>query len=204
MVKPRQLIEESEGEEYLHKVVWRVVQRQIDYAERNPKGALYDDLAAMVFAFQALEGYLNFAGEKIAPDLWRDEKSQFSNDGIAGKLAAICECCGLAPPDYGRRPYRTVRELKKLRNTVAHPRPLKIGGTVKYDERKPPPLFQRPYLSKMVDHRRAMRARDDVKDITCQIHAAARQKFPAAHLGPDALDGIMSMRTSTIRLCEGD
>ena len=132
MVKPRQLIEESEGEEYLHKVVWRVVQRQIDYAERNPKGALYDDLAAMVFAFQALEGYLNFAGEKIAPDLWRDEKSQFSNDGIAGKLAAICECCGLAPPDYGRRPYRTVRELKKLRNTVAHPRPLKIGGTVKY------------------------------------------------------------------------
>jgi len=145
MVERRRLVEESEGEEYLHKDVWRVVQRQLDYAETNPQGALYDDLVAMVFAFHAIEGYLNYVGEKIAPDLWRDEKTKFSENGVTGKLAAICERCGLGSPDYGKSPYGTLSELKKLRNAMAHPRTRKTGGTVEYDERKPPPLFPRSW-----------------------------------------------------------
>jgi len=204
MDERRKLIEDSEGEEYLHKDVWRVVQRQIDYAEANPAGALYDDLIAMVFAFHAIEGYLNYIGEKIAPDLWGNEKASFSDSGITGKLAALCERCGLASPDYGKRPYGTVSELKKLRDAVAHPRTRKTGETVEYDERKPPPLFPKSYLSKVVSHKRAIRARDDVKDIADQIHAVARAKFSEANLGPDALDGIMSMRSTTTRLSGGD
>jgi hypothetical protein len=200
MLKRRKLVEETEGEEYLHKYVWRVVQRQIDYAEANPKGALYDDLTAMVFAFHTIEGYLNYLGEKIAPDLWRDEKILFRDNGVTGKLAALCERCGLVVPDYGKRPYSTVSELKKLRNAVAHPKTRKTGGKVEYDEHKPPPLFPESYLSKMVSHQRAIRARDDVKDITDQLHAAAREKFPGAQLGPDALDGIMNLRSGTTRL----
>lgn len=199
MVERRRLVEESEGEEYLHKAVWRVVQRQIEYAEANRQGALYDDLVAMVFAFHALEGYLNYVGEKIAPDLWRDEKTQFSENGVIGKLAAICERCGLGSPDYGKRPYGTLSQLKKLRNGMAHPRTRKTGGKVEYDERKPPPLFPQSYLAAIVSHRRALRARDDVKHIADQIHAAALTKFPEAGLGPDALDGIMSMRTTVTR-----
>jgi len=202
MTERRKLIEDSEGEEYLHKDVWCVVRRQIDYAEANPNGALYDDMIAMVFAFHAIEGYLNYVGEKIAPDLWCDEKARFADSGVTGKLAALSDCCGLAPPDYGKRPYGTVRELQKLRNAVAHPRTRKTGGTVTYDERKPPPLFPKSYLSKMVSHQRALRARDDVKAIADQLHTAARGKFPKAALGPDALDGIMSMRSSTTRLAQ--
>ena len=65
----RRFIEEASGEEYVHRDVWRVVKRQIAYAEANPKGALLDDLVALVFASHALEGYANFLGAKIAPDL---------------------------------------------------------------------------------------------------------------------------------------
>jgi hypothetical protein len=200
MVERRRLVEESEGEEYLHKDVWCVVQRQLDYAEANSQGGLYDDLVAMVFAFHAIEGYLNYVGEKIAPDLWRDEKTKFSENGVVGKLAAICERCGLGSPDYGKRPYGTLSELKKLRNAMAHPRTRKTRGTVEYDERKPPPLFPQSYPSTIVSHQQALRVRDDVKCIADQIHSAARTKFPQSGLGPDALDGIMSMRTSSTRL----
>lgn len=202
MVEGKKLIEESEGQEYLHKSVWCVVQRQLDYAAANPKGALYDDLVAMAFAFHTLEGYLNYVGGKIAPDLWSDEKEQFRESGVIGKLKALCERCGLATPDFGKRPYGTVSELKKLRNAMAHPRPQEIGGTVEYDERNPPPLFPKSYLAKFVSHEKALRARDDVKCIADQIHAAALAKFPGGDLGPDALDGIMSMRSSATRLAE--
>ncbi len=199
MAERRILVEESEVEEYLHKDAWCVVQRQLNSAEANPDGALYDDLVAMVFAFHAMEGYLNYLGEKIAPELWRDEKIQFRESGMTGKLATICERCGLRSPDYGQRPYSTLAGLKKLRNAMAHPRTRKMGRIVDYDERKPPPLFPQSYLSTIVSHQRALLVRDDVKSIADQIHAAALTKFPRAGLGAGALDGLMSMRTSAIR-----
>lgn len=78
------------------------------------------------------------------------------------------------------------------------------GGKIEYDEHKPPPLFPKSYLSKVVGHRYAIRARDDMKDVANQLHAAARAKFPVAQLGPDALDGILSLRSGTTRLAGGD
>ena len=57
-----------EGERFLHKDLWRVVERQLDHALGTPRGAFYDDLVAMVFALHALEAYLNFVGERVAPE----------------------------------------------------------------------------------------------------------------------------------------
>jgi hypothetical protein len=89
MTMKRRFTEESESEEYLHKTAWSVVLRQIEHAEATPHGVLYDYLVAMVFAFHSLEGYLNFVGDKIAPELWADERETFKNTGLFGKLAAI-------------------------------------------------------------------------------------------------------------------
>lgn len=200
MVRQTKFIEESDGEEYLHKEVWCVVQRQLDYAKANPKGALYDDLVAMVFTFHAFEGYLNYIGARIAPELWRDERTQFRESGIIGKLAVICERCGLESPDYGKRPFGSLAGLKKLRNSMAHPRVRRTVASQEYDERKPPPLFSPSYLRTIVSHQNAVRARDDVKQIADRIHAAALKKFPYVGLGPDALDGLLSIRSTTNRL----
>jgi hypothetical protein len=105
MPTKRRFEERSSGEEYLHKSAWCVVGRQLKYAEANPRGALYDDLVAMMFGFHCIEGFLNFVGDKIAHDLWKDEKDEFKHTGIDGKIAAICMRCGLNQPDTGRRPY---------------------------------------------------------------------------------------------------
>ena len=68
--RKRIFIEEAVQEEFLHKEVWRVVERQLAHAERNERGAMYDHLVAMAFAALSLEGYANFLLAKIAPDLW--------------------------------------------------------------------------------------------------------------------------------------
>jgi hypothetical protein len=103
-MKKRRFIEETEGEEYLHKDTWRVVKRQFDRPEDSRKGALYDDLVAMVFSFHTLEGYLNFVGDKISPQLWKNEREEFKKTGILGKLAAILDRCELEPFEKSGRP----------------------------------------------------------------------------------------------------
>lgn len=195
--KPR-LVEESCSEEYLHKTAWSVVTRQIEHADANPTGALYDDLVAMVFAFHCMEGYLNFVGEKIAPDLWADERTRFRSTGITGKLRAICERCGIDVPEKGRRPYSTVSELKKLRDCMAHPKTHKVSSRVEFVEDKPPPLFATSYVATLVSHRKALRARDDVKSIADEIHRAAVARFPRVGLGREAFGGTHSVRSSSI------
>lgn len=202
MTKPR-FIEEASGEEYVHKAVWRVVKRQVVHAEANPKGALLDDLVALVFASHALEGYANFLGAKIAPDLWVGERERFLKTGLDGKLAALHERCGLAAPEKGRRPYSTVRELKRLRDSIAHPRTIvSAPHRTEYAEGKEPPLFEWGYLDRTVSHQRAVRAMEDVKAIADRLHGAAMARFPDRGLVPDALEGIMAMRSTSSALKE--
>jgi hypothetical protein len=70
----------DEGENFTHRSLWCVVARQIENAEARPSGALYDHLAAMVFTLHAFEAYLNFLGERLAPDIWNDEQNFFRKE----------------------------------------------------------------------------------------------------------------------------
>ncbi len=98
--RPRRFLYESEGEEYLHKEAWRVVVRQFKRPDDPKKGALYDDLVAMVFMSHSLEGYLNFLGDKVLPKVWKCERD--IKDGIEGKLALILQAVSVRrrPRDY--------------------------------------------------------------------------------------------------------
>jgi hypothetical protein len=199
MPTKRRFEERASSEEYLHKSAWYVVSRQLEYAEANLRGALYDDLVAMIFAFLSFEGFLNFVGDKIAPHLWKDQKDKFKNTGIDGKLDAICMRCDLNQPDKRRRPYSTLPMLKVLRDAMAHPKIHRTESVKPFTEGKTPSLFPKTYLSKLVSHEKALRARDDVKLIADEIHKAARAKFPDADLGTDALEGIMAATTGDTR-----
>jgi hypothetical protein len=196
----RKFVEDSEGEEYLHKETWRVVKRQFDRPEDSRKGAMYDDLVAMVFASHSLEGYLNFIGDKILPEVWKNEKEAFSGAGIEGKLATISTECGLEPFDKGRRPFSTVKALRRLRDSIGHPKTYKPKSSKVYSEGKEPPMFPKTYLGSLVSHEKARRARDDVRAIVDRIHDAAVAKFPKLNLGDDGLEGIMSMHSHSAKL----
>ena len=199
-MKKRQFIEEFEGEEYLHKETWQVVKRQFDRPDDSRMGTMYDDLVAMVFASHTLEGYLNFIGSTILPEVWKNERKEFKKTGITGKLAAILAECGLEPFDKGCRPHSTIKALKTLRNSIAHPRTCKPKSSTVYSEGKEPPLFPKTYLATLVSHEKAERARDDVRCIVDRIQAAAVAKFPKLRLGDDGLEGIISQHTHHTKL----
>ena len=124
-----------EGERFLHKDLWRVVERQLDHALGTPRGAFYDDLVAMVFALHALEAYLNFVGERVAPEIWKDEREFFRNvpyRGFDGKVRKVLELVGLAEPACDIRPYSTVWVLKDLRDLIAHAKPMTFVKVIEH------------------------------------------------------------------------
>jgi hypothetical protein len=164
-----------DGEFFLHKELWRVVGRQIEHAAANPQGALYDDLVAMVFASHALEAFLNCAGDRLAPDFWKNERQHFRATGFAGKLQKVLELCGIAEPAKDSRPYKTVWELKALRDRIAHAKPEKFAETFDHPDPVELPIYRAP-LDGLVTHEAALRAAEDIKAVAELIHAAAKEK----------------------------
>ena len=198
----RRFIEDSEGEEYVHKAVWLVAKRQFLQAEAHPKGALLDHLVVLVFVSHALEGYANYLLNKVAPALWQDERTRFVKTGLAGKLDALHELCGLAPLERGKRPWSTLRDLQRLRDRIAHPRIIPTSKTTSYVEGKEPPLFARSWLEETVSEIKATRAMHDAKRIVDALHEAAMARFPDSGLLPEGLEGILSTRRTSARLLE--
>ena len=81
---------------------------------------------------------------------------------------------------------------------MAHPKVRRTNTRIKFTHGKPPPVFPKPHLETLVSHRKATTARDDLKALVDQIHAAAKTKFPQINLEQDALGGIVGRRTTSI------
>jgi hypothetical protein len=110
----------------------------------------------------------------------------------------------LPAPEKGRRPWSTIQDLKRLRDRIAHPRTQTVNENTEYVEGKEPPPFAKSWMDGIVTHQKAVRALADVKDIADRLHEAALARFPYAGLLPDALNGILSIRSTSARLKADD
>lgn len=75
-----------------------------------------DCLTAIVMAAFSFEGYLNYAGEELLK-FWHELDSIRTEE----KLSVLAIHLGFKP-DFGCRPYQSLKELWKVRNLLAHPR----------------------------------------------------------------------------------
>jgi len=195
MTKARTTVE---GERFLHKDLWRVVERQLEHAVGTPQGAFYDDLVAMVFALLALEAYLNFLGERVAPEIWKDERNFFRKEpyrGFDGKLRKVLELVGVPEPARDIRPYSTVWFLKDLRDLIAHAKPMRFTNAIEHEVDQEPSIFHSP-LRDVITRENAERARDDIKTFIESIHAAAIPKVSDIWFGPAAFGGTVQHSSS--------
>jgi hypothetical protein len=90
-------------------------------------------LVAMVFAFHTVEAYLNYIGEKLAPEIWQDERNFFRKEpyrGWDGKLRKVMELVELQRPEPLARPLKTILELKELRDLIAHGKSERLADEV--------------------------------------------------------------------------
>ena len=162
-----------------------------EHAQNVPAGAFYDDLVAMIFAFHAFEAYLNYAGEKVAPEIWQDERSYFKNDpyrGFDGKMRKVLELVGLPEPDRLVKPYSTVWLLKGFRDLIVHGKFEKISTVVEHSTNQEASWVRTP-LDDLVTTVNAERARDDIFEFAKIIHDAARSKVNDVWFGNQAFDG---------------
>jgi hypothetical protein len=149
----------------------------------------------MVFAFHAIEAYLNYVGMFLAPSIWANEREFFKKEpfrGFDGKIRKVFELCDLVEPDREARPYQTIWKLKELRDLIAHGKPQRIDQSYQHPAGTEAPTMDTE-LSHLVTREKTCFARDDVLSVATVIHIAARAKiddvwFNAA--GP--FEGVLS------------
>lgn len=150
----------------------------MDVARSNPTGSIYFYMTAMLLAYLTYEAYINFVGERVAPEEWSNEREHFSKGayrGLEGKLRKICESCGIAEIRRGERPFQTIASLGKLRDYLAHGKPDRYELSVTHHADAKLPLFGYSRLEKRVTPGKAERAVEDVETFIEWLHARVRQ-----------------------------
>ena len=198
----RKVRSEIEGERFIHKELWRVVERQLEHSKRTPTGAFYDDLVAMVFAFHAFEAHLNYVGGILAPEVWKDERNYFRSEpyrGFDGKVRKVLQLAGVAEPDRAVRPYSTVWLLKDLRDLMAHGKVEKFAAVIEHaagtEANRMPST-----LDPMVTAENAQLAHDDILAMSQLIHDAAHPKVEDVWFGRHAYKGAIQHGQGSTRI----
>jgi hypothetical protein len=185
MVRKALPVATLEGEYVTYKLLWAVAQHQVEHSEQQPRGSDFDRIAAMIFAFFALEAYLNFILEKLAPDVWKAERSYFRGAGFLGKLKKVSQLAKMPAPDFGSDPYGTIRLLEKFRNDMVHAHTEKLEPRrVKIPNDHEPTI--RSKLDVVVTPEQCGNAMRQVEQVIKEIHKAARLRRTAGWRHPDS------------------
>ncbi len=182
-----------EGEQILHRLLWDIVEQESKLSGERERGWSYPNIVAMVFAFHTIEAYLNYVGERLAPETWKDEWNFFQREpyrGWKGKLRKVMELVGLSwtPED---RPLKTILELKDLRDLIAHGKPEKFAGEIVHppDTEAPTPVSM---LRQMVSPKEKLETvLPDVEQFLNHIHSLAAPNVKDPWFGSEALRGPM-------------
>lgn len=130
--------------EYLtYRALWLGAQQFFDDRENDDKHGFWSLAAAALFVFMAYEGFLNDLGERIAPDVWANERKFFRHRfaGTLGKTRFLADKLEISF-DWGRRPCGTLAELNEWRNRLVHSYTERISGSrLIAAENKPPTAY---------------------------------------------------------------
>jgi hypothetical protein len=183
----------SEGEDRPHLLLWAIVEEQAALANGRERDWSHPALVAMVFAFHALEAYLNFVGERLAPEIWENERDYFRSAGFDGKLRKVMDLVGL-PWTPGTRPLQTVLGLKRLRDLIAHGRAERKESEVVHPAGSEAPYLSFTLRSLFTPKTKLPRAIQDVEQLADQIHVIAASNLAVndAWFGDRAFRGPQS------------
>jgi hypothetical protein len=119
----------AHGEHYTDVALWKTATHLLDRGTREPTGSHHLLLAASLFAFLAFEAFLNEMGQRLAPQVWAEERKRFRGRraGAVGKFKFLAKETGCAC-NWNRRPLKTVKDLAGIRDRLAH------GRTERWDE----------------------------------------------------------------------
>jgi hypothetical protein len=171
---------EQQYETYNHRILWATAQKNLAQSRESENDALYFALSAMLMMYFAFEGYLNWLGHLIAPEVWESEKNFFSKEpyqGTLGKYLFLSKVLVMELPDKSKGPFQTVKDLQQLRDKAVHPRVERGKKRVKFTEDKFPPSH-RSWLSTKVSSQKRDKAEKNIQHLVNELHKAAKVHYP--------------------------
>jgi hypothetical protein len=196
-----------EGIWYTHRMLWQIVEEQAALARGREREWVNFALVAVTFAFHALEAYVNFAGEQLAPDLWADEQNSFRKEpyrGWKGKLRKVLELTQV-PWEPDVRPLRTVFELQRLRDSIAHGKAERFSNTLDHEgdarlDDQMPALPNSTIRSMVLPKTRLDDVIEDVRYLLERMHPAVAAVVDDPFFKTAAVDGPAAWSNRLTRL----
>jgi hypothetical protein len=160
MNKPRYRLQAS-GTTNTYAYCWIAASRAVKLAEARPPGYLYHCMTAGVFAAFAVEAFLNHIGQMKVRDWSTLERRLGPREKLVLLRQVVCWSF-----DEGKRPYQGLRNMLRLRDSLAHGKTVTVNEDVVVaqlpsdDVRWPEPDWKRlctaPSVKRMVEDAEAI------------------------------------------------
>jgi hypothetical protein len=172
-----------EADSLTFEIPWAAAKLQVQAAESFPKRAKFYHLSGLFLTFLTVEAYSNHLGELLFQREWQNERRTFGRSstypGPLGKIRFLADKCGM-PFDVVTPPYSTIKELKSLRETIAHGRTERIREIIAVPEGEHPPPRTPDWHKKVTSDFLSLCMKDS-KTLIEQLNIAARKAFPEEH-----------------------
>lgn len=171
-------VHEIAGQGFTHQQLWNCAKTLLSQPETQSPTDGHFKMAGMLMAYFTYEAYLNLVGPRIDREAWKNERVFFGKHpyrGTHGKLKRVCEKIGIEV-ERGKRPYKTIDELRKLRDFLAHGKPETYAYEAEVEEGQEPDMFGGLDIYKMVTRENADRALKDTEEFIEFLHAKIIEK----------------------------
>ena len=150
-------------------------------SEGNADGLEMDCMACLLALGVTLEAIINHAATKAIPD-WKAEEpnegeAKKPNSHYEQKLTALCEALGIKL-NYGQAPFQSLREVRKVRNAMAHAFP-----TIEEKEIKPGRGIESVMATKWDQYAEPNKTReiyDGINTFEKMVYGALDMQYPPA------------------------
>lgn len=189
-----------EEEIFTHEYLWRSGSKLLQQAEAKEEGSYYYLLPSLLMSYLAYEGFINFSGYVLLPELWKNERQYFRNKGIEGKLEVIVKELGSFSWEKEERPYRTVKCLKSFRDIASHAKvqPRRYAANTEADGTHF--TFEHVWDEYIASVDAVKQARIDIKVFCDALLVEIRKKSDHLHLLHDAFEGSLASGSGTSSL----
>lgn len=105
---------------FSYEILWRAAHTALSMAEIKDSCIRVDHLSihSILTAFLAFEGFINFVGDEIAPEIWNKEREFFSGNnfrGIVGKIEYLFTLFPNIELQKEKEPYLTFKRVAQRR-----------------------------------------------------------------------------------------
>lgn len=200
-MKKRNIATRYDGSVYTHRVLMGSADWFLRKAETERRGSYHSALGAMLFSWLAFEAYLNTLVEHLDPKIFADERRFFTNrsgfPGVLGKLRWVMSRLGAKHSRESERQRRVVVQLKRLRDQLAHAKPVRYSGVTYHSDDEEPPFMEDRWIERQASVARARRSIASVYGLSEWLHLQVRPRLVDPHLRRAAFNGVSQSQTAS-------